>query len=260
MTYDNIVFELTGGVARITLNRPQVYNALSPGLLQDITAAVNATATDDSVRVVVITGAGEKAFCSGADLKEGMGGSKSLGDSLRTNYNPMILAIRSIPKPVICRLNGVAAGAGCSLALACDVVIAADDAYLSQIFVNIGLMPDAGSTFFLPRLIGMQRAFELAGTGRKVSATEAVQMGLIYKAVPSSELDLTVSEVVSYYRNAPTKAIGAMKQVLNQSLGCTLEQMLEMEAEHQDQLSRTHDASEGIMSFLQKRKPVYRGK
>ncbi|RDB03523.1 enoyl-CoA hydratase/isomerase family protein [Runella aurantiaca] len=260
MNFDNILFEPFGGVARITLNRPQVYNALSPGLLQDITAAINAAAEDDAVRVVVITGAGEKAFCSGADLKEGMVGAKSLGDSLRANYNPMILAIRSIPKPVICRLNGVAAGAGCSLALACDVVIAAEDAYLSQIFVNIGLMPDAGSTFFLPRLVGMQRAFELASTGRKVSALEAVQMGLISRAVPSSELDLVVSEVVSYYRNAPTKAIGAMKQVLNQSLNSNLEQMLELEAERQDELSRTYDASEGIMAFLQKRKAVYRGK
>ncbi len=260
MNFDNILFEPLGGVARITLNRPHVYNALSTGLLQDITAAINAAAADDAIRVVVITGAGEKAFCSGADLKEGMAGAKSLGDSLRTNYNPMIMAIRSIPKPVICRLNGIAAGAGCSLALACDVVIASEDAYLSQIFVNIGLMPDAGSTFFLPRLVGMQRAFELASTGRKVSAAEAVQMGLIYRAVPPSELDLVVSEVVSYYRNAPTKAIGAMKQVLNQSLNSNLEQMLELEAERQDVLSRTQDASEGIMAFLQKRKAVYRGK
>ncbi len=260
MNYDNILYDKFAGVVTITLNRPQVYNALSPGLLQDITAAIQEVAVDDSIRVVVITGAGEKAFCSGADLKEGMGGSKSLGDSLRTNYNPMILAIRTLAKPVICRLNGVAAGAGCSLALACDVVIAAEDAYLSQIFINIGLMPDAGATFFLPRLVGMQRAFEIASTGRRVYAPEAVQMGLIQKAVPSSELDLAVSEVVDYYRHAPTKAIGAMKQVLNQSMFSNLEQMLEAEAQHQDELSRTHDASEGIMSFLQKRKAVYRGK
>ena len=258
--YENILYEITDGVARIMLNRPHVYNALSPGLLKDITAAIHATATDDSVRVVVITGAGEKAFCSGADLKEGMGEATSLGESLRQNYNPMILAIRNLPKPVICRLNGVAAGAGCSLALACDLTIASQDAYLSQIFVNIGLMPDAGSTFFLPRLVGIQKAFEIASTGRRVYAPEAVTLGLIHKAVPSSELDIELCDIVNYYRNAPTKAIGAMKQVLNQSLYSNLEQMLELEAERQDQLSHTHDAAEGMMSFLQKRKAVYRGK
>jgi 2-(1,2-epoxy-1,2-dihydrophenyl)acetyl-CoA isomerase len=258
--YENILYEITDGVARITLNRPQVYNALSPGLLKDITAAIHATATDDSVRVVVITGAGEKAFCSGADLKEGMGEATSLGESLRQNYNPMILAIRNLPKPVICRLNGVAAGAGCSLALSCDLTIASQDAYLSQIFVNIGLMPDAGSTFFLPRLVGLQKAFEIASTGRRVYAPEAAVLGLIHKSVPASELDIELCDVVTYYRNAPTKAIGAMKQVLNQSLYSNLEQMLELEAERQDQLSHTHDAAEGMMSFLQKRKAVYRGK
>ncbi|MFN8344119.1 MAG: enoyl-CoA hydratase-related protein [Spirosomataceae bacterium] len=258
--YQNILCEITDGVARITLNRPQVYNALSPGLLKDITAAVQQVQEDDSIRVVVLTGAGEKAFCSGADLKEGMGDSAGLGDSLRQNYNPMIMAIRTLPKPVICRLNGVAAGAGCSLALACDLVIASRDAYLSQIFVNIGLMPDAGSTFFLPRLVGMQKAFEIATTGRRVYAPEAVSLGLIHKAVPASELDIELCDLINYYRNAPTKAIGAMKLAMNQSLYSNLEQMLELEADQQDKLSHTHDAAEGMMSFLQKRKAVYRGK
>jgi 2-(1,2-epoxy-1,2-dihydrophenyl)acetyl-CoA isomerase len=258
--YENILYEINDGVARITLNRPQVYNALSPGLLKDITGAIHTSHADDSVRVVVLTGTGEKAFCSGADLKEGMGEATGLGESLRQNYNPMILAIRNLPKPVICRLNGVAAGAGCSLALACDLIIAAKEAYLSQIFINIGLMPDAGSTFFLPRLIGYQKAFEIASTGRRIYAPEAVAMGLIYKAVPASELDIELCDLVTYYRTAPTKAIGAMKLALNQSLYSDLEQMLEFEASHQDQLSHTNDAAEGIMSFLQKRKPVYRGK
>lgn len=258
--YDNILYEINDGIARITLNRPHVYNALSPGLLKDITAGVLAAGADENVRVVVLTGAGEKAFCSGADLKEGMGEAKGLGESLRQNYNPMILAIRNLPKPVICRLNGVAAGAGCSLALACDLIIATKDAYLSQIFVNIGLMPDAGSTFFLPRLVGMQKAFEIASTGRRVYAPEAVELGLIHKSVAASELDIELCDIVNYYRAAPTKAIGAMKLAMNQSLFSNLEQMLELEAVHQDQLSQTHDAAEGIMSFLQKRKPVYRGK
>jgi len=258
--FNYLTYEVNEGIARITLNRPNVYNALSAGLLNEITLAITTAGDDETVRVVVITGAGDKAFCSGADLKEGMGGANSLGDSLRKNYNPMILAIRSLPKPVICRLNGVAAGAGCSLALACDLVIASEEAYLSQIFVNIGLMPDAGSTFFLPRLVGMQKAFEIASTGRKVSALEAAQIGLIHKAVPASELDVELAEIVAYYQNAPTRAIGAMKQVMNEAMYSSLETMLELEAQHQDQLGRTHDAAEGVMSFLQKRKANYRGK
>ena len=262
--YENLLYETTDGVCRITLNRPQVYNALSPGLIRDITTAIEAAGADESVRVVVLTGAGDKAFCSGADLKEGMtnaqGGRVSLGESLRSGYHPMIRAIRNLPKPVIGRLNGVAAGAGCSLALACDVVIAADEAYLSQIFVNIGLMPDAGSTFFLPRLVGPQKAFELCSTGRRVYGPEAAQMGLVSRSVPMAELDGAVAETVSYYAVAPTLAIGAMKQVLNQSFYSDLEHQLEQEATAQDRLGASQDAGEGIMAFLMKRKATFKGK
>jgi 2-(1,2-epoxy-1,2-dihydrophenyl)acetyl-CoA isomerase len=258
--YENIIYEQSEGVATITLNRPQVYNALSAGLIHDITNAVKAAEADPAVRVLLLTGTGDKAFCSGADLKAGMSAGQSLGESLRKNYNPMILAIRQIEKPVVCRLNGLAAGAGCSLALACDVIVAAEDAYLCQIFVNIGLMPDAGSTFFLPRLIGPQRAFELASTGRKIYAPEAAQWGLIKQAVPAAELDEAVAQVVAYYKNAPTKAIGKMKQIFNQSLESDLATMLELEAAAQDHLGHTHDAAEGIMAFLQKRKANYKGK
>ncbi|MCE7043946.1 enoyl-CoA hydratase-related protein, partial [Dyadobacter sp. CY312] len=151
-------------------------------------------------------------------------------------------------------------GAGASLALACDVVIASESAYLSQIFVRIGLMPDAGATFLLPRLIGMAKAFEIASTGRNVYAPEAAQIGMINRAVPENELDAAVDETVAYYRNAPTKAIGTMKAVLNQSYQSDLGKMLELEALNQDALSKTHDAAEGIMSFIQKRKPDYQGK
>jgi 2-(1,2-epoxy-1,2-dihydrophenyl)acetyl-CoA isomerase len=257
--YQTIIYEAIDGVATITLNRPEVYNALSSQLIQEITAAIQAAEADALVRVVVLTAVGEKAFCAGADLKAGMGGNVSLGESLRTNYNPMIQAIRNIPKPVVCKLNGLAAGAGCSLALACDLIVAADDTYLCQIFVNIGLMPDAGSTFFLPRLVGIQRAFEIVSTGRKVPTTEAAQIGLIHRAVPRTELEGAVGQLVGYYKNAPTQAIGAMKRVLNQSYQSDLAQMLELEAINQDQLGQTHDAAEGIMAFLQKRKAVYKG-
>ena len=244
----------------------RVYNALSPGLIHDITAAIAAAGADEQVRVVVLTGAGDKAFSSGADLKEGMvqasstGGQLALGNSLRTTYHPMIQAIRSLPKPVIARVNGVAAGAGFSLALACDSILCADEAYFSQIFVNIGLMPDAGSTFFLPRLIGPLRAFDLCSTGRRVYGPEAAQMGLVSRSVPAAMLDAAVDEVVAYYAAAPTAAIGAMKLVLNQSFNADLNQQLEQEADNQDRLGRSADAAEGIGSFLMKRKVNFSGK
>ncbi|MBD2701484.1 enoyl-CoA hydratase/isomerase family protein [Spirosoma sp. BT702] len=263
--FENLLYETSDGVCRITLNRPQVYNALSASLIRDITGAVEAAGADNQVRVVLITGSGDKAFSSGADLKEGFaqaaasGGQLALGESLRATYHPMIMAIRQLSKPVIGRINGVAAGAGCSLALACDVVICADEAYFSQIFVNIGLMPDAGSTFFLPRLVGPQRAFDLCSTGRRVYGPEAAQIGLVSRSVPYSNLDDTVEEVVRYYVSAPTRAIGTMKQVLNQSFYATLDQQLEQEADNQDKLGRSADAAEGIGAFLMKRKANFSG-
>lgn len=270
--HENLLCETSDGICQIMLNRPSVYNALSPGLIREITTAVEAAGADDTVRVVVVTGTGDRAFCSGADLKEGFArrgfanaqssgtGGMNLGESLRTGYHPMIRAIRNLPKPVVGRINGVAAGAGCSLALACDVVICTDEAYFSQIFVNIGLMPDAGSTFFLPRLVGPQRAFELSSTGRRVYGPEAAQIGLVSRSVPVAELDAAVEQVVRYYATAPTRAIGAMKLVLNQSLYSDLDQQLEQEAKNQDALGRSADAAEGIGAFLMKRPANFSGR
>ncbi|GAB3992026.1 enoyl-CoA hydratase [Spirosoma daeguense] len=263
--FENLLYQVSDGICRITLNRPQVYNALSPGLIRDITSAIEAASTDDLVRVIILTGAGDKAFSSGADLKEGvsqaatLGGTLALGDSLRTTYHPMILAMRKLPKPIIGRINGIAAGAGCSLALACDVVVCTEEAYFSQIFVNIGLMPDAGSTFFLPRLVGPQKAFELCSTGKRVYGPEAERIGLVSRSVPAAELDTTINELAALYAKAPTRAIGSMKQILNKSFYSTLEQQLEQEAENQDILGRTHDAMEGIGSFLMKRSANFLG-
>jgi 2-(1,2-epoxy-1,2-dihydrophenyl)acetyl-CoA isomerase len=261
--YENLLYSVELGVCRIVLNRPQVYNALNPGLILDITNAVLAAGADESVRVVVITGAGDKAFCSGADLKAGFTQSQagvSMGASLRATYHPMILAIRNLPKPVVARVNGVAAGAGASLALACDAIICADDAYFSQIFINIGLMPDAGSTFFLPRLIGPLKAFDLASTGRRVYGPEAAALGLVNRSAPALLLDETVAEVVDYYATAPTRAIGLMKLALNQSFASNLETQLEREADGQDELGRSRDAAEGIRAFLMKQKPNFSGR
>jgi 2-(1,2-epoxy-1,2-dihydrophenyl)acetyl-CoA isomerase len=259
--YENIILEISEGVATVTLNRPQVYNALSSGLIKEITKAVEAVSTDESVRVIVLTGVGEKAFCSGADLKAGMdGGLTSLGESLRENYNPMIKAIRNAEKPVICRMNGVAAGAGMSLALACDLIIANKEAYMSELFVGIGLMPDAGSMYFLPRIVGIQKAFELCSTGRKIYMDEALSLGLVNKAVAYEALDETLNELINYYKTAPTKSIGLMKKVLNQSFNSSIEDILELEAQNQDKLGQTYDFAEGVMAFLQKRKANFKGK
>ncbi|SKC13976.1 enoyl-CoA hydratase/isomerase family protein [Dyadobacter psychrophilus] len=258
--YQHLLFENTDGIATITLNRPQVYHALSPALINEITIAVKAAESDDAVRVLIITGEGDKAFCSGADLKETASSGQGADEILREYYNPMIQAIRTIPKPVICRLNGLAVGAGCSLALACDVVIAREDTYLSLLFVQIGLMPDAGATFFLPRLVGMARAFEIASTGRKVYAPEAASIGLISRSVPATELDAAIEQTAAYYRNAPTQAIGAMKLVMNESFHSDLAKMQQYELENQERLFKTYDAQEGIASFLQKKGPDFQGR
>ena len=259
--YDNIIYEVSEGAVKITLNRPQVFNALSTELIKELTKAVETASQDETVRVIVITGTGDKAFCSGADLKAGLDkGLTSLGESLRENYNPMIMAIRNAEKPVICRLNGIAAGAGMSLALACDVIIANQDAYMSELFVGIGLMPDAGSMFFLPRMIGVQKAFELCSTGRKVYMEEALSLGLVTKVASYDELDLVVDELVAVYKNSATRSIGLMKKVLNQSLSSSLDEVLEQEAVHQDLLGKTLDFAEGVMAFLQKRKSAFKGK
>ena len=257
--YENLIYETQVGICTITLNRPAVYNALSPELIQEITKAFIQVGEDESVRVVILTGTGDNAFSSGADLKNSMGGATSLGESLRKNYNPMILSIRNLAKPVICRLNGIAAGAGCSLALACDIIIASETARMSQIFVNIGLIIDAGSSYFLPRLLGSQKAFELASTGRIVEAQECFELGLVNKVVPQNELDKVVAETAQMYAQGATQAIGLIKKVLNQSHHSTLEEMLELEAEHQDKAGKTKDFVEGVTAFFQKRKANFKG-
>jgi 2-(1,2-epoxy-1,2-dihydrophenyl)acetyl-CoA isomerase len=258
--FNHINYEIKEGICTITLNRPEVYNALNLALIQEITIAFTQAGEDNSVRVVVLTGTGDKAFCSGADLKNGMSDATNLGDSLRSRYNPMILSIRNLAKPVICRLNGVAAGAGCSLALACDVIIASETARMSQIFVNIGLIIDAGSSYFLPRLLGSQKAFELASTGRMVEAKECLELGLVNKVVAQNELDLVVNQAAEMYAKSATKAIGLIKKVLNQSYHSSLEQMLELEAVNQNIAGNSEDYREGLTAFLGKRKVDFKGR
>lgn len=259
MSYETILFEVKDGIANLTLNRPDVFNAFNEQLSNDVNDALKKTSKDKSIRVLVITGAG-KAFCSGQDLKA-IAGSKnrSLSESLYKRYNPMIKAIRGLNIPVICKLNGVAAGAGCSLALACDMIIASENASLIEVFVNVGLVLDSGSSYFLPRLIGSARAFELATLGSKVSAQQAADWGMINKVVKPEELDEAVNALTLQYSLAPTKAIGLMKKMLNKSFTSDLDTMLEYEAYCQEIAGRSNDYKEGVAAFNEKRKPAFKG-
>ncbi|OEK05440.1 enoyl-CoA hydratase-related protein [Roseivirga misakiensis] len=257
--YDFIKYDLADGVATITLNRPEVYNALNNEITFELQKALKEVKKDPEVRVVVLTGEG-KAFCSGQDLKaSSKEPNRSFSDSIHKRYNPIIKAIRNLPKPVICRLNGVAAGAGCSFALACDIVVASESAKLIEVFVNIGLVLDSGSSYFLPRLVGSAKAFELSTMGTRVSGKQAEKMGLVNKCAADDELDAAVKSYTDYYSKAPTKAIGLMKKMLNKSQNATLDEMLEYEAYNQDIAGATHDHKEGVTAFLEKRLPEFKG-
>lgn len=258
--FEHILYQNQDGVCTITLNRPHVYNALNVKLTYELQDAFKQASEDDTIRVVIVTGAGD-AFCSGADLKEAATlGIASYSQEVRNRYNPMILAMRSMPKPIIGRINGVATGAGCSLALACDILVMAEETYLSEAFVGIGLVMDSGSGYFLPRLVGSAKAFELATTGAKIPASEALELGIINRLAPLSNLDEIVNLYVTYYTAAPTVAIGLMKQMLNQSFHSSLEEVLESEARFQDIAGASRDHREGITAFMEKRKPVFKGK
>ena len=258
-SYKFLLYRVENGVASITLNRPDVYNALNDEITFELQDAFKTVAKDEAVRVVVLTGEG-KAFCSGQDLKASQGQKRSFLDSLHKRYNPIVRAMRNLPKPIIGRLNGVAAGAGCSIALACDLIIASDEATLIEVFINIGLVPDSGSSWFLPRLVGPAKAFELASMGTKVKAKEAEAMGFITKAVPADQLDKAVADYTTYYAQAPTKAIGLIKKMLNKAANSSLDEMLDYEAYCQEIAGNSEDYKEGVNAFLEKRKPSFKGK
>jgi 2-(1,2-epoxy-1,2-dihydrophenyl)acetyl-CoA isomerase len=258
--YEFIKFEQNDGVATVTLNRPEVYNALNDEITYELQDVFKKVAKDEKVRVVILTGEG-KAFCAGQDLKAAMADEKrSFSESLHNRYNPLIKLIRELKKPVICKVNGVAAGAGCSIALACDLLVMADEAYLVEVFVNIGLVLDSGSSYFLPRSVGTTKAFELSTMGSKVGGQEAVSLGLANKSVPQEELDNAVTYYTDYYSSAPTKSIGLIKQMLNKSGNADLKEMLDYEAYCQDIAGASNDYQEGVDAFLEKRKAKFTGK
>lgn len=259
--YKTLLFTIENGVCRITLNRPDVFNSFNEELSAEFIDALKKAGKDEAVRVTVISGEG-KAFCSGQDLKDIKGelGKRSLGDSVLRRYNPMILAIREMPKPVICRLNGVAAGAGASLALACDMIIASENASLIEVFANVGLVPDSGSSFFLPHLVGYNKAFELITLASKITAAEAQALGFVYKVVPAEELDNAVNELANRYAAGPTKTYSLIKKMLNKAYNSNLQEMLQQEYYGQEIAGRSADYKEGVTAFIEKRKPNFQGK
>lgn len=259
MDYETILYGLDEGVLTLTLNRPDVLNAFNRKMTDEIQDALRQAERDRDVRCIVFTGAG-RAFSSGEDLKSRQAeGTQGFGSTLRERYNPIILKMRNIEKPVIGSINGVAAGAGCSLALACDLRIASDKASFIEVFVRIGLVPDSGSSFFLPRLVGVSKALEMAFTGDAVNADEALRIGLVNRVVPLEDLDGATRELALRLAKGPTKAIGLAKRAINRALTMDLEQLLEYEVYAQEAAGASEDHREGLAAFLDKRPPNYLG-
>jgi 2-(1,2-epoxy-1,2-dihydrophenyl)acetyl-CoA isomerase len=258
--FQTLLYKIENNVCTITLNRPDVYNAINEQMKKELPDALKNVEKDSSARCVVLRGAGEKAFCSGQDLKEHSGSKRSLKESLEKSYNPIILKLRTIEKPFIAMLNGVAAGAGCSLALACDMRFMSSNAKLIQVFVRIGLIPDSGSNWFLPRLTGIARAFEYTATGRDILAEEAEHVGLVNKVFPPEQLESETYSFAKKLAQAPTKTIGLIKRTLNKSINSTLDELLGYEAMIQEIASGTEDYKEGVQAFLEKRPAQFQGK
>ena len=262
MPHDTILFTIEGGVARLTLNRPDKLNSFNVRMHEEVREALGALA-GSAARVLVLTGAG-RGFCAGQDLgdrtvapaAEGV----DLGDSIEQYYKPLVLALRALPMPVIAAVNGVAAGAGANIALACDLVIAARSASFVQAFSRLGLVPDSGGTWSLPRLVGNARALGLTLLGQKLSAQQAADWGMIWQCVDDAELTATVDALAQQFAVAPTRGLAATKEAIYGSWRRTLEDQLTVERDLQRELGRSADYAEGVAAFIEKRSPSFRGR
>ncbi|MBT5932117.1 MAG: 2-(1,2-epoxy-1,2-dihydrophenyl)acetyl-CoA isomerase [Flavobacteriales bacterium] len=255
-----LITSLNNGVFKITLNRPEVYNSFNQAMAFSLQKELDYCAQNDEIRTILITGSG-KAFCAGQDLSEATDpNGPELESIVRDHYNPIILKIRSLEKPVIAAVNGVAAGAGANIALACDLTIAQENASFIQAFSKIGLIPDSGGTYFLPRIIGVQKALALMFTGDKISAKEAEELNMIYKCIPEEDFEDFTLKIAEKMALMPTRAFGLTKKAVNQSLHNTLEQQLNLEEKLQTEAGKTEDFQEGVQAFLEKRKAKFKGK
>src|SRR6266705_2230266 len=258
--FQHLLVEQDGAVLTIIMNRPEKLNAFNDVMLQEMIEVTEAAARDDAIRCVVITGAG-RAFGSGQDLtsfapRSNTGNPPRVSEHL-TKYHRLVLALRGMPKPVIAAVQGVAAGISCNIALACDLRIAADNARFLEAFARIGLVPDGGGGFFLPRLVGMGKALEMSMLAEEVSGPEAERIGLVNKCVPVAEFEDTTKAFAQKLANGPTRSYGLIKELMNKSLESDLATSLRLEGELQDQAFRTEDHREGVAAFLQKRRPNY---
>ena len=262
MSYETVIWEQSDGVGRLTLNRPETLNAWTAEFGHELKQVVEGEAADDSVRAVLVTGAG-RGFSSGADLKAGFepadDGMPDIKKELHEIYHPAIAGIRRLPKPVLAAVNGPAVGIGCSLALACDLVMAAESAFFGLAFVNIGLMPDGGSTAFVPPAVGKARAFQMALLGERVSSAQALEWGLVNWVYPDDRLMQEAETLVTRLAAGPTRSYASSKAALNRSIYGDLDGQLSLEAELQHALGRTRDFFEGAASFVEKREPSFTG-